>query len=373
MKEVNLSIVIIAYNRPDSLKRLLCSLNEANYNEANITLIISIDKSDNKEVEKVAERFKWRFGEKKIIAHSKNLGLKNHVMYCGNLVNEYENLIVLEDDVFVGKNFYEFSLKAVEKYKEDDRIAGISLYNIEINQNNMLPFVPEISESDTYFIQYAQSWGQVWTKDKWNSFYQWYELNKDTIEFNLPVIPQNIQRWSDKSWLKYHIYFCILKDKYFVYPYYSHTTNFSEVGTHNIQSTATYQVSLDNRHSPNFKLKSINSKESILYDSFFERVSVNDDICFDIYGSKSNYDGYKYLLSSNPNINNKIINSYSLQLRPQELNFLYNLKGNDLFLYDLTQYDKREKIQLQKKYDYYFRILEKRKAFNILLELVRRK
>ena len=41
------AIIVIAYNREESLKRLLTSLNNAIYESDDITLIISIDKSDN--------------------------------------------------------------------------------------------------------------------------------------------------------------------------------------------------------------------------------------------------------------------------------------------------------------------------------------
>ena len=46
------AIIVIAYNREESLKRLLTSLNNAIYESDDITLIISIDKSDNEKVYK---------------------------------------------------------------------------------------------------------------------------------------------------------------------------------------------------------------------------------------------------------------------------------------------------------------------------------
>ena len=55
-------------------------------------LVISIDKSDDNEVEGVAEGFEWGFGEKRIIKHEQHLGLKEHVFRCGALTKEYGNV-----------------------------------------------------------------------------------------------------------------------------------------------------------------------------------------------------------------------------------------------------------------------------------------
>ena len=52
-------------------------------------------------------------GIKKIIKHSKNLGLRAHVITCGDLVNIYDNIIVLEDDLFVSPYFYKYANDAL--------------------------------------------------------------------------------------------------------------------------------------------------------------------------------------------------------------------------------------------------------------------
>ena len=58
------AIVIIAYNRADSLKRLLSSIARADYSDtSDITLIISIDKGNNEDVIRAAEDFSWLHGQ----------------------------------------------------------------------------------------------------------------------------------------------------------------------------------------------------------------------------------------------------------------------------------------------------------------------
>ena len=57
-------IVVVAFNRPRSLQRLLTFLSKAQYPDKNITLIISIDRGDNQNVLNIANDFVWEFGEK---------------------------------------------------------------------------------------------------------------------------------------------------------------------------------------------------------------------------------------------------------------------------------------------------------------------
>ncbi|PNW26694.1 glycosyltransferase [Formosa algae] len=134
--DINPALVVVTFNRPESLKRLLDSLNNAYYNEYNVPLIISIDYQNSiqhNEVVEIAENFKWTFGKKTIINHVENLGLKKHVLKCGDLVYDYDSIIMLEDDLFVSQEFYTTTIQLLNFYKSDDRIAGVSLYTHKKN------------------------------------------------------------------------------------------------------------------------------------------------------------------------------------------------------------------------------------------------
>lgn len=99
-------MVAIAYNRVNSLKRLLNSLQKAYYDEdVNVPLIISIDKSDTEDVLRLANEFHWNHGDKRVLSHAENLGLKAHVLSQGKLLEEFDAIVVLEDDVVVARDF----------------------------------------------------------------------------------------------------------------------------------------------------------------------------------------------------------------------------------------------------------------------------
>ena len=68
-------IVVAAYNRSDSLKRILSSLEKAHYPEK-VKLVISIDNNGaNQHVADAANAFNWKFGEKEVIFYSERQGL----------------------------------------------------------------------------------------------------------------------------------------------------------------------------------------------------------------------------------------------------------------------------------------------------------
>ena len=227
---MNIAITVIAYNRVESLARLLASLLRAHYDANSVPLFISVDKSNTDAVAQYADAFVWPHGVKKVVKQVTNLGLRKHVLSQGALLSNYDALVVLEDDLVVAPYFWNFTQQTVRKYANDDRVAGISLYSFAVNNQTRHPFLPMRDGHDVYFMNCAMSWGQVWLKRQWQAFEKWYAQH---LEFpDLPHLPQSICSWDERSWLKYHTRYCIENNKYFVYPYTSYTTNFADVGIH---------------------------------------------------------------------------------------------------------------------------------------------
>src|SRR5688572_567824 len=120
---MSIAIVIVTYNRSWSLTRLLGSIANANFEGySDIDLIISIDSGGESEVKKIAADFNWSYGVKTILMQKINLGLRKHILLCGDLTQNYGNIILLEDDCFVSPNFYDFASQALKYYGRDDQI-----------------------------------------------------------------------------------------------------------------------------------------------------------------------------------------------------------------------------------------------------------
>lgn len=332
------AIVCVTYNRKDSLHRLLQSLDAVYYDE-DVTLIISIDKSDTDIVEKFADSYVWTHGEKRIAKHEKNLGLRAHILSLGRYFDEFDALVVLEDDITVATSFYIYAKQCVEKYASDHRIAGISLYNFAVNYQNFLPFTPAKSQYDVYLMNCAMSWGQVWMKQQWEAFYNWYTAQTD--DCSAAHLPHVLSQWSKSSWLKYHTRYCIEEDKFFVYPYFSLATTNTDIGEHSNQMDTLYQSTLQVTLQTNYLLPTFEEAE-IRYDGFFQPRFLashlglsEEDLCVDVFSEKPSSLYRRYVLS-NRLLPYAVKQSFALQLRPFEMNIIYHLPGNELWLYDTS-------------------------------------
>lgn len=339
----NLGIVIIGYKNRKGIERLLKSLDEVDFEgQKNITLIISIDYSGDNSVEELAYAYEWKNGNKHVIAHKVNLGLQKHILSCGNYMEEYNlsAIAVLEDDIYVSPEMYKYMKGAIDFYKNDPKIAGISLYKHEININAKSPFTDYCDGGDTYFMQYAMSWGQIWMRDQWRKFRQWYDEQRWN-EIDVKRIPKNILKWKN-SWLKYHIMYCIDQDLFFVYPRVALSTNFSDVGAHNKSITTSMQVSMCMKKTNWFFSSFVQTRA--VYDAFFENIKIIDflgmiDLEVDLYGVKEYKKETRYVLTRKC-LPNKVVKAWGLFLRPVEANVYMDIPGNDIFLYDLSVSDK---------------------------------
>lgn len=354
------AIVIVCYKRIEGIKRLLRALENVDYaGRKDITLIFSIDNSGTDIVNDFASEYNWIYGEKRIREFPERQGLKKHILQCGDFTKEYDIVVVLEDDIFVSNSLYYYAYQAAEFYWNDDNVAGISLYSFQKNWLNWnLRFEPQKTIYDAYFMKIAQSWGQVWTKNKWNKFKDWYVLNQ---EFTYTKkIPEYLCKWPDSSWLKYHDRYCIETNRYFVYPYLSLSSNCSNPGEHTNSTVNDHQVELQ-YHKKNFLFPKF-EKNAIIYDEYMDRMGLGKflgieerDLCIDFWNTKSSYIYRRFLLSTQK-MDYKIVKQFSLSLRPIELSVIQNIYGSGIYLYDRNQYEKHKNFDANYSlYEYSFR------------------
>jgi hypothetical protein len=355
----SIPIIVVGYNRPKALDRLLGSLVKATY-PGRVNLVISIDGGgeagkqgsmeawrQGEEVRRVAADFVWPFGEKRLIFHEKNLGLRKHVLSCGDLSKDYDGVIVLEDDLYVSPVFYEYTLQAYEFYKDDLKIAGISLYSHAYNETAQFPFRPLADDSDVFFLQYAASLGQFWSRDGWTAFRLWYDTLQPGDEFHVKL-PPNIRLWPETSWKKYFISYIIQHDLYFIYPRLSMTTHFGDEGTNMRIPENLFQVPLwlDKRA---FLFKP-SDKSNAVYDVYCEIISgrlknlvpsLQDfDFEVDLYGMKSK-EGSSYGLFLSSRKCSKPVLIFGREMKPHEMNILAGIPGEFFSLGRKDDFDEK--------------------------------
>lgn len=332
------AIVVVAFNRVHPLRRLLNSLGSAKLPN-DTTLVISIDYSGDNRVEEVAREFEWEHGDKRIITHSENLGLRKHILKCGDLTEEFGSIILLEDDLFVSPFFYSYTQQAQTFYKDDKRIAGISLYHHGYNEYTGYPFVPLEDGYDNYFLQIASSSGESWTRQQWSDFKKWYLEEENRGKDS--KIPNAVKAWPESSWKKYFIKYLVDTDKYFVYPRVSLTTNFGDIGTHFSNKVNVFQMLLLYGEKK-FSFSTLSISKAV-YDTYCElQVSKlkelapalrNYNFACDLYASKElNSIEAEYLLTTR-RLNAHPVRSFGLEMKPMELNLVYQVQGKEIYLY----------------------------------------
>ncbi|SOC78573.1 methyltransferase, FkbM family [Salinimicrobium sediminis] len=162
-------VIIFVYNRPWHTRQVLESL-KANTLAGNSKLYIFSDGAKKnaghneiswiQEVRELIREDNW-CGEVEIIEREQNLGLAQSVISgVSEIISDHGKVIVLEDDLILGKYFLEFLNDGLNEYDTQKEIYGISGYKFQS--------IKKIQES-TFFLPLMSSWGYGTWADRWNS------------------------------------------------------------------------------------------------------------------------------------------------------------------------------------------------------------
>ena len=222
-----IAIVAIGYNRQAGLSRLLDSVNDAVYDIPEVPLFISIDASGDQKLYEYVKGFEWKHGPKFVNIQEERLGLKNHIFQCMSLSKYFKGVIILEDDILVSPYFYHYACKTLEKYGDDERVAGIALYRNEYDGYSNIPLIPLYNGQDVMAWKSICTWGEMLNERMWREFSEWlaaWDENFEAIDMN-----ETIKGWS-RAWSKYFYAYIVSTDRYFIFPYEPLTTNFNDAG-----------------------------------------------------------------------------------------------------------------------------------------------
>lgn len=330
------AILVNAFNRPHSLRRLLESLVRASI-PVDTQLVISIDGGGDPAVRQFAEDFLWPFGEKLVSAHRENLGLVAHFLYCGGLTRSHGDIIYLEDDLVVSRRFYAYARSALETYRSDVRVAGISLNRLRLNGYTQLPFEPVLDDSDVFFAQVYWYQGQVYTPRMWTQFETWWQNERRPITLTDGLHPLFLphKRWQD-DFFPDAMHYLNATGRFFVFPRESHTTLFGDPGTHFTHATDVFQVPLQNIRA-DFRLPPLSDALAV-YDSFFELLPDKFTGSLPLSAFDVDLNGTKppealrrpYTLTTRPVHAAK--QTFALRMHPPEMNVLEAVPGTGISL-----------------------------------------
>ena len=158
-------IVLLAYNRPEHLKRAVDSL-LLNAEAAQTDLYVYCDGAKTLADEPLVERVRTiarsigGFKTVNLTMRDCNMGLAHNVIdSVTQVLDTYGRVIVVEDDLVVSPYFLQFMNDALDTYKDEERIGHIQACDFT---HAPLP--------DTFLIQWTGSWGWATWKRAWQHF-----------------------------------------------------------------------------------------------------------------------------------------------------------------------------------------------------------
>jgi hypothetical protein len=268
-------IILFVYNRPDHTKQTVESLLQCKFAKESVLYIFSDAPKTEEQKSKVDQVRKYIHsinGFKEIIIEesSINKGLANSVIYgVSKILNDYNSVIVLEDDLVFSSNFLEFMNEALRKFKDDKNIYTISGYSFPVQ-------ILKGYDKDVYLSYRSSSWGWGTWKDKWEKaewensiFYEILNNKKLQNKFNRagndysPMLIKQLKGVID-SWAIKWAYIQMKNEAYTLFPVKSLVRNIGldGSGTHS-KKRKRYVVKLED-FNPNL--------------SFSEQLEINDNI-----------------------------------------------------------------------------------------------
>lgn len=258
-------IIIFTYNRLDTLELVIKNLQKNILADKTDVFIFSDYARKDKDVESIEKVRSFLhtiegFKSLTIIERKENYGLaKNIIEGVTDIINKYEKVIVLEDDLITSKNFISYMNQALDFYEDDKRIFAISGYT------GNLPSLENLNE-EGYLSYRPSSWGwatwkEEWIKNDWEvkDFDKFIKDNKAVKNFNRGGIDmtrmlKHCMEGKNHSWAIRWSYSMYKLDKYCFYPKVSKIQNvgFGEDAT-NCKGIDIYQTMLDSSENCDFR------------------------------------------------------------------------------------------------------------------------
>lgn len=283
-------IVVFTYNRPTHTQETIESLKKNIYANESELYIFSDGGKDEvswKQVEQVRKYLKTINGFKKvtIIESSFNKGLAKSIIFGANKMFEnFERIIVLEDDILTSKYFLKYMNEALDMYQNENQVACISAYTYPIK-----------NLETTFFIRGTDCQGWATWKRGWDLFEEDGQKLLDEIkskhlekEFDFNNSYPYTQMLQDQinglnsSWAVRWFASAFLKDKLCLYPGKSMVQNigFDNSGVHCINNKNSLLITPANNEQINLQKIEIkeNKKMRKYFEKFFRKLNSKNPI-----------------------------------------------------------------------------------------------
>lgn len=278
--KTEIALCIFTFNRIEELKECIDSLKDCK-GLSDFDIIVFSDGPRNEiEVKKVLEVRNYVLGIESLTIKEfnffdENKGLAESIIFGLNKVFEqYEKVIVLEDDLVVSTNFLIYMQKALDFYENDNSIFSISGYSPELKELKNCT-------NDVYFSPRASSWGIGIWKNRWQlidwdvSSYKIFKYNlKKNWQFSrggidLPMMLGDQMSGRINSWAIRAVYSQFINNQVTVYPVKSKVKSigFGNQATHTKKGRR-FETSLDVTEKTSFTFEDFKKTDSQIMQDF---------------------------------------------------------------------------------------------------------
>ena len=264
---LNATVVVFAWRRLESLRRLTRSLERAEYCGTEVPLLVLADAGASAEVLAYVTALQWSHGAKRLYVHEGTaLGIRGMWIHMFRQA-EGRNLMPFEDDIEVSPLYYWWLARMVRQYGPLDtaeqvrakNLAGISLYTPRLNEIQY-PQVKWVASKETrspaFLLQVPCSWGALFFSAYFEEFLSFFDARTAppfynfTEELHQTGLGKERQRLGDwrvrlpnarcnvwpRSWKRFLIDFMFARGLVMLYPSFSKercfSTTYMERGGH---------------------------------------------------------------------------------------------------------------------------------------------
>jgi hypothetical protein len=177
INSLTIAVVFFAFNRADKLSNTIKSYLACS-GVQNTDIVIYIDgprnSKDDKSVNECFMVASELLPQADIIRRIDNIGLKKSIHGgVSDVLKTYDAVIVIEDDLKLEPEFYNFMRSSLIKYTDNKNVYQIAGYNYNPEEGN-----------EAFFLPITTSWGWATWSDRWESFdletdYQFLIVTKD--------------------------------------------------------------------------------------------------------------------------------------------------------------------------------------------------
>lgn len=231
--EVDLRLVVIVYNRAESLRKCLESLNNADYLNDVIHIDVWIDRSVSGIIDdatyKVARSFSFNHGTYQVHNQTKHVGIYGQWIDTWRPRKDSKEIaVIIEDDINMSPVFYFYLRAAHRKYKTYPNINGFALQGVSMKHGGERGSLFAPDGNLVFLYPVLGTWAFSPKVNHWLAFTEWFHTNSPNPKF-IPNVPNIMPtKWYEsgrqmggnlnpKMWSMWHIYYAYLHNEVTLY------------------------------------------------------------------------------------------------------------------------------------------------------------